>query len=296
MTTVRSALAYLTGETKSLDMMISFDHMLADCIMTEYVHLPFSLLRFKHAISNWQNTLAGRSWNVLYLENHDHPRVISRYGSEQFRRESGTMLAVSYLFLQGTPFIYQGQEIGMTNIRLKRITDYMDLASRTNYERLFTFEPPSKRLKRVHDSSRDSARTPMQWNDGKYAGFSTHEPWFRINPNYRSVNVAREEASENSILNFYRKCLAIRKRSKTLLYGSYREFFPLHPRIFMYERVYRNIAYLIICSFSSHRQMVTLPDEYADKTLQLVLCNYPGRTGKSPEFAPYEARVYRTHQ
>ena len=295
MTTVRSALAYLTGETKSLDMMISFDHMLADCFMIEYIHLPFSLVRFKKAISRWQNTLAGRSWNVLYLENHDHPRVISRYGSEDFRRESGTMLAASYLFLQGTPFIYQGQEIGMTNIRLKHITDYMDLASRTNYERLFTFEPESKRLKRVHDSSRDSARTPVQWTAGEYAGFSTHEPWFCINPNYRTVNVENEEKNPDSILHFYRKCLALRKRSKALLYGRYREFFPRHPHIFMYERVYQNIAYLVICSFSEHMQTVSLPAEYADKKLQLVLCNYPGRTGSSPEFAPYEVRVYRTH-
>ena len=183
----------------------------------------------------------------------------------------------------------------MTNIRLKHISDYMDLASRTNYERLFTFEPESKRLKRVHDSSRDSARTPVQWTAGKYAGFSTHEPWFCINPNYRTVNVENEEKNPDSILHFYRKCLALRKRSKALLYGRYREFFPRHPHIFMYERVYQNIAYLVICSFSEHMQTVSLPAEYADKKLQLVLCNYPGRTGVSPEFAPYEARVYRTH-
>ena len=294
MTTVRSALAYLTGETKSLDMMISFDHMLADCFMTEYVHLPFSLVRFKAAVSRWQNTLAGRSWNVLYLENHDHPRVISRYGSEQFWRESGTMLAMSYLFLQGTPFIYQGQEIGMTNIRLNSIEQYVDTASRTNYERLFTFEPPSKRLRRVHLSSRDSARTPMQWTAGKYAGFSTHRPWFYVNPNYKRINVECEEHQPYSILRFYRECLRIRKRSKALLYGSYREFCPLHPKIFMYERRLGKTAYLVICSFSSKPQTVTLPPEYANRALQIVLCNYPGRTGISPEFAPYEARLYRT--
>ncbi|MCR5718364.1 MAG: hypothetical protein K6F80_04935, partial [Oscillospiraceae bacterium] len=181
-----------------------------------------------------------------------------------------------------------------TNIRLKNISEYMDLTSKTNYERLFTYESPEKRLERVHQSSRDSARTPVQWTGGKYAGFSSHEPWFQINPNYRCVNVAREETQPDSILNFYRKCLALRKRSKTLLYGRFHEYFPLHPSIFMYERVYETIAYLVICSFSSHRQLVTLPAPYQGKKLQLVLCNYPESNGQSPELAPYEARVYRT--
>ena len=294
MTTVQSALAYLTGETKSLDMMISFDHMLADCFMTEYVHLPFSLVRFKAAISRWQNTLAGRSWNALYLENHDHPRVISRYGSEQFWRESGTMLAVSYLFLQGTPFIYQGQEIGMTNIRLAHIEDYVDITSRTNYERLFTFESPARRLARVHASSRDSARTPVQWTAEENAGFTTGKPWFHINPNYKTVNAEAEEDEPYSILNFYRRCLKLRSRSKALLYGRYREFYPLDPYIFMYERFYEHTAYLIVCSFSSREQVMTMPPEYRDKKLQLVLCNYPGKNGSSPVLAPFEARVYRT--
>ena len=134
MTTVRSAMHYLTGKQKSLDMMISFDHMLADCFMTEYLQRPFSLKRYKSALTRWQKTLDGKAWNVLYLENHDHPRIISRYGSERYWKKSGKALAVSYLFLQGTPFIYQGQEIGMTNIRLSSIEKYKDIASKTNYD------------------------------------------------------------------------------------------------------------------------------------------------------------------
>ena len=295
MTTVRSALHYLTGETKSMDMMISFDHMLADCIGTEYMHLPFSLRRYKRALTRWQYTLAGRgAWNVLYVENHDHPRIISRYGSERYWRESGTMLAVSYLFLQGTPFIYQGQEIGMTNIRLRSIDEYRDIASKQNYERFLTFESPAKRLRRVHLSSRDSARTPMQWNAGRNAGFTAGKPWFVVNPNYRYVNVEREERDRHSILQFYRRCIALRSKSRALLRGSYREFYPLHPHIFMYERVYGSAAYLIVCNFRDSETVITLPPAYRDKPLQLMLDNYPGKDGMSPVMEAYEARVYRT--
>ncbi len=293
MTTLNSAMRYLTGDSKSLDMMISFDHMMADCLFTEYVNLPFSLVRFKHAVSRWQTALNGKSWNVLYLENHDHPRIISRYGNEDFWQESGSMLAICYLLLQGTPFIYQGQEIGMTNIKLPAIDLYKDIASRKNYERFLSFEPAEKRLHRVHVSSRDSARTPMQWDNSQNAGFSPVKPWFYVNPNYREINVKSQQNNFFSILNVYRRCLALRKKSKTLLYGSYREFYPLNPVIYMYERVYKNIHYLVICSFSDKKQTVTLPKEYQGKKLQLVLCNIAGHDGTNPVFTPYEARVYR---
>ena len=294
MTTVKSALQYLTGENKSLDMMISFDHMMADCFMTEYLQMPFQLRKYKSALTKWQNTLAGKAWNALYLENHDHPRIISRYGNEIYWQESGTMLAVSYLFLQGTPFIYQGQEIGMTNIRLSSIEDYKDIASKNNYERLLKFESAKKRLARVHASSRDSARTPMQWNDTPNAGFSKVKPWFFVNLNYPWINVEKEEQNPDSILNFYRKCLRLRKSSKTLIYGDYHEFFPWNRFLYLYERTYQDISYLIICSFSRKEQFLTLPEKYAEKKLQLVLCNYPGHDGSSPLLKPYEARVYRT--
>ena len=275
MTTVTSAMDYLTGDTKSLDMMFSFDHMMADCLYTEYVHRPFSLVKLKKAFTKWQNALAGKGWNALYLENHDHPRVISRYGSEHYWRESGTMLAASFIFQQGTPFIYQGQEIGMTNIRLRSIDDYVDVSTKNNYHSYYLKDTIERRLKRIHLSSRDSSRTPVQWNDQKYAGFSTVKPWFHVNPNYRRVNVAAEEKDPDSILNFYRKCLALRKHSKTLIYGTYKEYFPKDPNIYMYERAYGDVRYLIICSFSRLPVKVHLPENYVGRKAQLVLCNYP---------------------
>lgn len=292
MTTVSSALKYLTGENKSLDMMFSFDHMMADCFYTEYEHRPFKLYRYKKALSKWQYALAGKAWNALYIENHDHPRIISRYGSEKLRYESGSALAVSFLFLQGTPFIYQGQEIGMSNIRLHSIENYADVSSINNFNSYHLKESIEKRLKRIHLSSRDSSRTPMQWTADKYAGFSTHEPWFYVNRNHAYVNVDEEEHNESSLLNFYRKCLQIRKNSKTLIYGKYKEYFPKDPYIYMYERSLEGMHYLIICSFAKHTLKVRIPKNLAEVKLKLVISNYAGLR-HSTYFAPYEARVYR---
>ena len=311
MTTVKSAMNYLTGPTKSLDMMFSFDHMMADCFYTEYLHRPFSLVKLKKAFSKWQYALADKGWNALYLENHDHPRIISRYGSEHFWRESGTMLAASYIFQKGTPFIYQGQEIGMTNIKLMSIDQYVDVSSITNYNTYHLKEDPERRLHRIHLSSRDSARTPMQWNSSENAGFSTAKPWFYVNPNYKRVNVEKEESDENSILNFYRKCLALRKSSKTLIYGDYKEYFPKDPDIYMYERSLDGESFLVICSFSRLPQKAHKPKKFAGRHGELVLCNYPkdpidyggllshveqGLSElelKKGYLRPYETRVYR---
>lgn len=293
MTTVKSALNYLTGPTKSLDMMFSFDHMMADCFYTEYLHRPFSLVKLKKAFTKWQKALDGKGWNALYIENHDHPRIISRYGSEHYWRESGTMLAVSYLFQQGTPFIYQGQEIGMMNIRLTSIDQYVDVSSKTNYNTYHLRESVEKRLQRIHVSSRDSSRTPMQWDDSAHAGFSTAEPWFFVNSNYKKVNVAAEEKDDDSILNFYRRCIALRKSSETLIYGKYNEFFPKHKELYIYERVLGDERYLIICSFSRLPHRMKIPDSYKGKTGELVLCNYSDQPLKDDWLKPYEARVYR---
>ena len=292
MTPVKTALRYLTGEDRVLDMMIQFDAMMADCVMTEYVHHPFSLLKLKRAFSKWQRKLDGRAWNALYLENHDHPRVLSRYGSEKYWRESGTMLAAAYLFQQGTPFIYQGQEIGMTNIRLASIEEYNDVASINAYHRFFRHQSQRKRMRRIHRSSRDSARTPMQWNDGENAGFSVAKPWFSVNPNYREINVAREEADPLSILNFYRKCLRLRKGSEALLWGAYREYLPLRRHLYLYERRLGTERFLIACSFSSKEQTWRLPKGYAWDGVAVALCNYAD--GAAPgRLRPYEAQVLR---
>ena len=312
MTTVQSALRYLSGPTRSLDMMFGFDHMMADCMYTEYVHRPFSLVKLKKAFTRWQKTLEGKAWTALYLENHDLPRIISRYGSEKYWRESGTMLAASYIFQCGTPFIYQGQEIGMTNIRLWSIDQYVDVSTKNNFYSYHLKDDIKDRLKRIHLSSRDSSRTPMQWSADANGGFSKAKPWFYVNPNYKRINVAAEEKDPESILNFYRKCLELRKKSKTLILGRYREYFPKDPNVYMYERSLGKVRYLIVCSFSRLPMRLKIPKSYVGKKGQLLLCNYP----QGPQLMadklkdrlkqevsllewqhgmlrPYEARVYR---
>ncbi|MCR5283522.1 MAG: alpha-glucosidase [Lachnospiraceae bacterium] len=310
MTTLQSAQKYLCGENKCLDMMFSFDHMMADCFYTEYMHRPFSLLKFKKAISKWQYGLAGKGWNALYLENHDHPRIISRYGSEIFHKQSGKMLAACYLFLQGTPFIYQGQEIGMTNIRLGKIEHYEDVSSKTNYHRYHVKDSTARRLYRIHLSSRDSARTPMQWDEGPNAGFCPEgvKPWFYVNHNHPGINVQRQQQDPDSILQFYKTCLRLRKQSRCLIFGDYKEHFPKDPEVFMYERSLDNIHYLIVCSFARLAIPFRVPKAIEGKMAELVLGNYEHgkkspHAGKSGDnvvrlmstgfLRPYECRVYR---
>jgi glycosidase len=292
MTTTKSALTYMTGEKKSLDLMFQFDHMMADCLFTEYIQRPFRLTRLKRAFRKWQKALKGRAWNTLYLENHDHPRIISRYGDENYIRESGTMLAVSYLFLQGTPFVYQGQEIGMTNIRLDSIEQYEDVSSINNYHSFHKKDSIEKRMARIHASSRDSSRTPMQWDDSKNAGFTTGKPWFYVNPNYKEINVQKEEQEKDSILNFYRSCLKYRKNSDTALWGDYREYRKHNRALYVYERSFQGNSLLIVCSFISRGIKWELPKKYKGRTGKMVLCNYLDSDGKSFILKPYEARVY----
>ena len=293
LTTADIALTYVTeGPDQVLDEMIAFSHMEADCLKTDMIQIPFDLRKMKRAFSDWQEKLYGKGWNALYIENHDHPRIISRYGSEQYRVESGKMLAAMYMLQRGTPFIYQGQEIGMLNIRLGSIGEYRDVATVNAYHGFRRRQPEEKRLRHVHIASRDSARTPMQWDDSEHAGFSSAEPWFTVNPNYREINVAKEEADEQSILQFYRRCLRLRKGSETLLRGDYREYLPWHRHIYLYERSLNGERILIVCSFSEKEQGWDLPKGYAWEGCETLLCNYPGEAVPG-RLRPYEARVLR---
>ena len=291
MTNVKSALRYVSGDDRVLDMLIEFDPMMADCFLTEYLHHGFSLRKLKRAFSRWQYGLAGKAWNALYLENHDHPRVVSRYGSAHFWRESATALAASYLFQQGCPFVYQGQEIGMTNIRLHSIEQYLDVASKNLYHMFHKRESQDKRMQRIHVSSRDSARTPVQWTAGPNAGFSATEPWFYVNPNYTEINVAAQEDDPDSVLNFYRRALALRKGSDTLLFGDYREYFPRSGKLYMYARTWQGERVLVVISFWPFRLRWKLPEGFFADGMELLLGNYPDPAAGT--LRPYEAQIWR---
>jgi len=295
MMTPQKALGFIAeGEEQTLDLMFHFQHMEADCMFTEYMPMPFSLRKLKRAFGRWQKELAGKAWNTLYLENHDHPRIISRYGSEQYRAESGKMLAAAYLFQQGTPFIYQGQEIGMTNIALPSIDDYEDVLAKNNYKKYVKRQSPEKALKRIQRACRDSSRTPVQWSADKYAGFSEAEPWFALNPNYTAVNVASEETDPNSLLNFYRAALKLRKETPAAIWGDYRAYYRASGKLYVYVREHEGVKLLVICSFTEKAVRFRAPGGIALGGRTPALCNYPDApiSGNGYTTRPYETRVY----
>ena len=203
------------------------------------------------------------------------------------------MLAAAYLFQRGTPFLYQGQEIGMTNIHLPSIDSYEDVASKNAYYAFFTFEKEKKRMARIYAASRDSARTPMQWDDSPYGGFSRVRPWFFVNRNYPAVNVQTEEEDPESILNFYRKCLSLRKEQEVFLWGSYREFKKQDRFLYIYEREYQGTRALIFCSFSKKERRYAFPKGYDPDQGQLLLGNYPEEDPpRRGILRPYETLIY----
>ena len=284
------ALKYIQeDESGQMDMMIQFQCQCADCLFTDYLPTKFSLRKMKRAFSSWQYKLSGKAWNMLYLENHDHPRLIPRYGSEEFWKESGKTLAVSYLFLQGTPFIYQGQEIGMLNWKPSDPDMYEDVQTRYNYAHSNLNKSPEVRLQKMWRSSRDSARTPVQWDDTENAGFTTGKPWFYVNENYTKINVAQQEADPDSILNFYRKAIKLRKDLPVVKEGIYKEHFPTSAKQYVYSRKMDGQKLLVVCSFCKKNTKLRIPKGFDIQKAELILQNYPD---DGSILRPYECRVY----
>ena len=290
------ALKYISeGDDQVLNTMFCFAHMEADCFMTDFIQMPFDLRKLKNAFTKWQDELYGKAWNALYLENHDHPRVISRYGSEKYRVESGKMLAASYLFQRGTPFVYQGQEIGMLNMALDSVDDYADVMTKNNSRIARKLGiPKDKVLRMAQKSSRDNSRTPMQWSDEENAGFSSATPWFYVNSNYKEINVASQQEDENSILNFYREALNLRRDNPVIIYGDYKELMPKSKQLYAYERNYEGKKLVVVCSFTEDAVRFDAPDGLDLNEGKLVLGNYGGNFVIANGFTtrPYETRVY----
>ena len=290
--TPKKALEYIDENNNPvLDMFIQFETQEADSFMTDYYHMPFNLRKLKRSYTKWQEKLDGKGWNMLYIENHDHPRMVSRYGSERFQKESGKMLAVSYLFQKGTPFIYQGQEIGMTNWYPSDPEMYEDVQTRWQYFNVATKKSPEKRLKRLWDGSRDSARTPVQWSAEENAGFTTGTPWFYVNENYKDINVADQEKDENSVLNFYRRAIKLRKDLSSVKNGNYKEHGKMSSSFYTYSREDDREKLLIVCSFTEKTKKWSVPSGFDLASAELLLSNYDRLDGTT--LKPYETRVYR---
>ncbi len=286
----KQALKYIDEKTGQIDMMIQFQSQCADCFFSDYMPTPFILDKLKRAWRDWQFQLEGRAWNMLYIENHDHPRIISRYGNENYWVESGKMLAAAYLFQKGTPFIYQGQEIGMQNWRPESPDMYEDVQTRWQYENAALNKTPRQRLERLWRSSRDSARTPVQWDDTENAGFTTGKPWLYVNPNYREINVAAQEADPDSLLNFYRKAVALRKWLAVVRQGDFQEFDRMNPHLYVYAREMKGQKILVVCSFTEKRIQFRFPKGFDAASAKLILQNYTCTSGT--RLQPYETRVY----
>ena len=297
MMTTNFALPYITeGPNKTLDMMFHFQHMEADCMVTDWVKVPFSLKKMKGAFSRWQYQLHNKGWNALYIENHDHPRIINRYGSLDYRVESGKMLAAMYILQCGTPFIYQGQEIGMTNVELSRLDEFKDVLTFNNHKLFKKLGYNEERfVKHANKVSRETARSPVQWSAEENAGFTSGTPWFNICANYKEVNVEEAEKDQNSILHFYRKLIKFKKENQVAIYGKYKEYYPNSSSLYVYERVLNNEKILVICSFKENSVKFKAPAGYDLTKGELVLSNYSDNKIVNNGFVtkPYEVRVYK---
>ena len=270
-----------------LSTVFAFEHMETDCYKIKWFLRRFSPDRFFVCLTKWQKALP---WNTVYLENHDQPRSVSRYGNDtKYHDESAKALATLVLTLRGTPFLYEGQEIGMTNWRPAHTDMYEDVQSRNFMPRL----PEKVRLRWLWLGSRDSARTPMQWDDTVNAGFTAGTPWFYVNDNYREINVEAQEHDPDSLLNFYRRAIALRKRLPVVREGKYRDCCPLAGSLYLYTREMKGQRLLVACSFTERPLVVTPPKGYDFSKGRLVLQNYPVADPAIPFCTrPYETRVY----
>ena len=257
----------------------------------------FNLPNLKKVWNKWQVNLENDGWNALFIENHDITRVVSSWGDDtRFLKESAKALGLLYFMHKGTSFIYQGQEIGMTNVKFNDIKEYDDIRSINEYNQLINQGMSQKdALEHIWNTSRDNTRTPMQWDDSLNAGFSKSNPWIHVNPNYKYINVKEQLEDDDSILNFYKKMIKIKKSSECLIYGKYNLILEDDTNIFAYERILNDEKFLVICNLKSESSNY----KYEKLTLKyenLILSNYNVDAHKDLnnfELKPWEARLYK---
>lgn len=301
-TTPQQASALTNEETGALSMVFQFEHMHIDRDETGMPLLgaeTWRLADLKQVMTRWQKGLEGQGWNSLYLNNHDHPRSISRFGDDgRYRVESAKMLATFLHLQQGTPYVYQGEEIGMTNVAFDSIDDYRDIQTLNKYREAVEELgiDPQFALTVVHAASRDNARTPMQWDDGPQAGFTAGRPWIKVNPNYRAINVKQALADPGSIFYYYRELIRLRRENPIMVYGTYDLLLADHPQIYAFTRTLGDDRLLVICNFSAEAPVFELPDHLPFAGPELLIANYevdPAEDIRRLALRPYEARVYR---
>jgi len=255
----------VVGDGRELDLLFQFDIMDIDGENGKWNVIPFDLLKLKKVISKWQNAI---DWNTLFWSNHDQPRVVSRFGSavtEEYRVQSAKMLATAMYLLRGTPFIYQGEEIGMTNFPFEQESQLQDVESINLLKEAKKDGKEAWAWNGILHKGRDNARTPMQWDGSENAGFTTGKPWIEVNPNYGQINVKSALDDKNSIVHFYREPIALRNSSDVVKYGDFRLLISEHPQLFAYSRTYQDERIIVCCNFSE--ETVQLPGEISGEVL-----------------------------
>lgn len=288
---------YSNPERKELSMVFQFEHIGLDQIegKEKWDLKELELLDLKRVLSKWQTELEGQGWNSLFWNNHDLPRIVSRWGNDkEYRVESAKMLATLLHGMKGTPYIYQGEELGMTNVIFEDINDYNDIESLNMYkDRLSKGYTHDEIMESIYAKGRDNARTPMQWDSTENAGFTTGKPWLAINKNYDYINAKQCLDDENSIFHHYRKLIDIRKNNDVIIYGDYNLLCPKNKNIFAYTRELNGDKILVVCNF--YDKEVTFSFEGDFNHVDILLSNYKDSSKLLEKLSlrPYEAIMFR---
>lgn len=290
--TTELAKRYSNPDHSELSMVFQFEHICLDQMegKEKWDLAPLPFLKLKEVLSRWQRELYGKGWNSLFWDNHDLPRIVSRWGNDgAYRVESAKMLAILLHGMQGTPYIYQGEELGMTNIRYE-IEDYRDIETLNMYkERLEKGYGKEEVMTSIYAKSRDNARTPMQWNDGENAGFTEGKPWMKVNTNYKEINAESQVKDEDSVFSCYRKLIRLRKEYPVFVDGCFELLLEKDENVFAYTRTNQDSQLLVICNF--YDQTLEYPLEQPDSSMRLLIGNYKD-ADQTRMLRPYEARMY----
>lgn len=266
--TPEDGLLYVGEERKELHTLFHFQ--VADDMPT------WDMLRYKDIQQTWYEGLWGKGWNSQFLNNHDHTRQVSRYGNDkEYRIESAKLLGTMVHTMPGMPYIFQGEEIGMTGVRFSSIEDYNDIAMKNKYKELVSKGGnPEEVFESLLPLSRDNSRTPMQWNDSEQAGFTNGEPWIKVNPNYKEINVEAALNDPNSVFYYYQKLIQLRKENPVMVYGSFTDYSKGNETIYAYTRELENQRWLIVLNHSDDNAEFILTEELSDKKIKPILHNY----------------------
>lgn len=272
-TTPEEAKKYVDSYRNELDMVFQFEHMHVDYgKFGRYSDVMYKLNDLRCAMNKWQEKL---SWNTNYLGNHDQPRIVSRFGNDdKYRIKSAKVLAMMYILQKGTPFIFEGEEIGMTNLHITNINELKDIEAHYNYNFFIDKHiSPEKALEMVNRKTRDNARTPMQWNFDRNSGFSDVKPWFDVNSNYKSINVKKDLQSRDSIYRFYQKLLQLRKEDSIMIDGEFRPLYINDSEIYAFIRELSGHKKLIVCSLCAYNKKFEVPKNVGNIS-KVILSNY----------------------